>query len=129
MKKIILQPSTLGVPIAPYVPGTKRNAFVFTSGQVALDKEGNLVGKGDVGAQTRQVLQNIKAVLQEGGATLDDVMKTTVFLADIKDFSAMNEVYADFFGDAKPARSTVQAALARPEFLVEIEAIAIVGDE
>jgi reactive intermediate/imine deaminase len=95
---------------------------------VALDKEGNLVGQGDVGAQTRQVLENVKAVLEEGGATLNDVMKATVFLADIKDFAAMNEVYADFFGDAKPARSTVQAALAKPEFLVEIEAIAIVGD-
>ena len=128
MAKINLTPASLGTPIAPFVPGTKRGSFVFTSGQVALDKEGNLVGQGDVGAQTRQVLQNVKAVLEEGGATLHDVMKATVFLADIKDFSAMNEVYADFFGDAKPARSTVQALLARPDFLVEIEAIAIIGD-
>jgi reactive intermediate/imine deaminase len=118
----------MGTPIAPFVPGTKRGSFVFTSGQVALDKEGNLVGQGDVGAQTRQVLQNVKAVLEEGGATLHDVMKATVFLADIKDFSAMNEVYAEFFGDAKPARSTVQALLARPDFLVEIEAVAIIAD-
>jgi reactive intermediate/imine deaminase len=128
MKKIALQPSSMSVPMAPYVPGTKRGSFVFTAGQVALDSEGKLVGQGDVGAQTQQALQNLKAVLAEGGATLDDVMKTTVFLADIKDFSGMNEVYAEFFGDSKPARSTVQAALARPELLVEIEAIALIGD-
>ena len=87
-----------------------------------------MVGEGDVKAQTLQVLKNIKSVIEEGGAKLDDVMKTTVFLADIEDFSNMNEVYADFFGNLKPARSTIQAPLARPEFLVEIEAIAIIGD-
>ena len=127
MQKIALQPSSLSVPMAPYVPGTKRGSLVFTSGQVALDSEGKLVGNGDVRAQTRQVLQNLKAVLEEGGATLEDVMKTTVFLANIADFSAMNEVYAEFFGDLKPARSTVQAALARPELLVEIEAVAVLA--
>lgn len=128
MAKITLQPSSIGVPAAPYVPGTKRGPFVFTSGQVALDREGNLVGKEDVKAQTRQVLQNVQAVLAEGGATLADVMKTTVFLADIGDFADMNAVYSEFFGDQKPARSTVEARLARPEFLVEIEATAVIAD-
>ena len=127
MAKISLQPSTIGVPAAPYVPGTKRGPFVFTAGQVALNREGSLVGKGDVKAQTRQVLENVQAVLEEGGATLADVMKTTVFLADMSHFSGMNEVYSEFFGDEKPARSTVEARLARPEFLVEIEAIAVIA--
>lgn len=128
MAKITLQPSSLGVPFAPYVPGTKRGSLVFTAGQVALDREGNLVGKGDVKAQTRQVLKNLQAVLEEGGATLADVMKTTVYLADISHFADMNGVYAEFFGDQKPARTTVEARLARPELLVEIEAIAVTAD-
>lgn len=128
MSKISLQPTSLAVPAAPFVPGTKKGSLVFTSGQVALDQNGQLVGEGDVKAQTHQVLQNVKAVIEDGGATLADIMKTTVFLSDINDFSAMNEVYAKFFGDLKPARSTVQAPLARPEFLVEIEAIAVIDN-
>ncbi len=128
MSKINLQPQSMAVPAAPFVPGTKKGSFVFASGQVALDGNGNLVGKGDVRVQTRQVLQNLNAVIEEGGATLNDVMKTTVFLSDMSNFAAMNEVYAEFFGNLKPARSTVQALLARPEFLVEIEAIALIGD-
>ncbi len=126
MPKITLQPASMRVPSPPYVPGTTRGPFVFTSGQVGVDSEGNLVGEGDVAAQTRQVLSNLKAVLEEGGATVADVMKTTVFLVDIGDFAGMNGAYADFFGDNKPARSTVQAALAQPKFLVEIEAVAMI---
>ncbi len=126
MPKITLQPSSMRVPSPPYVPGTKRGPFVFTAGQVGVDGEGNLVGEGDVAAQTRQVLRNLKAVLEEGGATVADVMKTTVYLADIGDFAGMNEAYAEFFGSDKPARTTVQAALASPKFLVEIEAVAMI---
>lgn len=126
MAKIVLQPSSMRVPSPPYVPGTKRGPFVFTSGQVPVDGEGKFVGEGDIAAQTRQVLGNIRTVLEEGGAAVADVMKTTVFLADMNDFAGMNEVYADFFGDDKPARTTVQAALARPQFLVEIEAVAVI---
>ena len=128
MKTTYLQPSTMPVPAAPYVPGIRKGMFVFTSGQVSLDSDGKLVGEGDIKAQTFQVLQNMKTILEEGGAQISDVMKTTVFLADINDFAGMNEVYSEFFGDCKPTRSTVQAALARPTLLVEIEAIAIVTD-
>jgi 2-iminobutanoate/2-iminopropanoate deaminase len=128
MAKITLQPSSIGVPAAPYVPGTKRGALVFTAGQVAFDREGNVVGKKDVKAQTRQTLLNLKTVLEEGGATLADVMKTTVYLVDIAHFTDMNEVYTEFFGHQKPARTTVEARLARPELLVEIEAIAVIAD-
>ena len=128
MEKLTLQPPSVAVPAAPYVPGTKRGSLVFTAGQVALDREGNLVGKEDIKAQTRQVLQNLKAVLKEGGATLADVMKTTIFLVDMADFADMNEVYTEFFGNQKPARTTVEASLALPDFLVEIEAIAVIAD-
>lgn len=128
MSKIPLQPSSLRVPSAPYVPGTKRGPFVYTAGQVAVDASGNLVGDGDVAVQTRQVLENLRAVLAEGGATPADVMKTTVYLADIAEFSAMNEAYAEFFGEDKPSRTTVEAKLASPKFLVEIEAIALTAD-
>ncbi len=86
------------------------------------------MGKVDVKAQTRQVFQNLKAVLLEGEVTLADVMKTTIFLADIGDFAKMNEVYTEFFGNQKPARTTVEASLALPDFLVEIEAIAVIAD-
>ena len=128
MAKTTLQPSSMGVPAAPYVPGTKRGSLVFTAGQVAFDREGNIVGKRDVKAQTRQTLLNLKTVLEEGGATLADVMKTTVYLVDIAHFTDMNEVYTEFFGHQKPARTTVEARLARPELLVEIEAIAVIAD-
>jgi len=128
MAKINLQPSSMSVPAAPYVPGTKRGPFIFTAGQVAFDGQGKVVGKGDVGAQTRQVLKNLLAVLEEGGAGLADVMKVTVFLADIKLFAEMNKVYAEFFGKHKPARTTVQAPLASPDLLVEIEAVAVIAD-
>jgi len=128
MSKITLQPSSMAVPAAPYVPGTKRGSMIFTAGQVAFDRAGKLVGKGDVQAQTRQTLENLQAVLKEGGASLADVMKTTVYLADIRHFSAMNEIYAEFFGAQKPARTTVEARLANPDMLVEIEAIAVIGD-
>lgn len=128
MKTTYLQPSTLPVPAAPYVPGIRKGMFLFTSGQISVDGNGNVVGEGDIKAQTLQVLQNMKTILEEGGAKITDVMKTTVFIADINDFAAMNQVYTEFFGDCKPTRSTVQATLARPTLLVEIEAIAIVAE-
>ncbi|MCG8641684.1 MAG: RidA family protein [Desulfobacterales bacterium] len=128
MKTTYLQPSSLPVPAAPYVPGIRKGMFLFTSGQISVDGNGNVVGEGDIKAQTLQVLQNMKTILKEGGAKIADVVKTTVFIADINDFAAMNQVYTEFFGDCKPTRSTVQATLARPTLLVEIEAIAIVAE-
>ncbi len=101
---------------------------MYTSGQVAWDDHGQLVGLGDPTAQTRQVLSNVESVLREGGATLDDVLKCNVYLADIRYFQAMNDVFASFFPAQPPARTTVQAPLAEPEMLVEIEAIAWIGE-
>jgi reactive intermediate/imine deaminase len=129
MPKEVIQPKNMPVPAAPYSPGIKKGGFIFTSGQVANDSNGNLMGIGDVAAQTEQCLKNIETVLTEGGATKDDVLKCVVFLSDIRYFQDMNAEYAKFFdGDDKPGRSTVQAPLARPEMLVEIEAVAYIGD-
>ncbi len=129
MSKTVLRPKNLDFqprPTFPYSPGTRAGRFVFTAGQIAWDGTGEVMGLGDVRAQTVQTLNNVKSVLAEGGATLDDVVKCSVYLKDMRDFQAMNEVFASFFPTEPPARTTVQAALAEPEMLVEIEAVAYV---
>jgi 2-iminobutanoate/2-iminopropanoate deaminase len=111
-------------PIGPYSQAIKSNGFLFLSGQVALDPQsGELVG-ADVRQQTERVFENLKAVLEAGGTSFNHVVKTTVFLKDMNDFAAMNEVYARYFTAAPPARSTVQAARLPKDALVEIEVIA-----
>ena len=130
MPKRVLRPKNLSFqprPTYPYSPGTSGGDYVFTAGQVAWNEKGELVGIGDVRAQTRQVLSNVASVLKEGGATLADVLKCNVYLADIREFQAMNEEFAKVFPNDPPARTTVQALLAEPEMLVEIEAVAYVG--
>lgn len=129
MPKQVLKPAQLDFqprPAYPYNPGAMAKGMVFVSGQVAWNDEGNVVGIGDVRAQTIQTLSNVVAVLKEAGATTDDVLKCNVYLADIRYFQTMNEEFAKVFGDNPPARTTVQAALAEPEMLVEIEAIACI---
>jgi reactive intermediate/imine deaminase len=130
MPKQVLRPKNLSFqprPTYPYSPGAKAGGFVFTAGQVAWDEKGQLVGIGDVRAQTRQVLGNVKSILAQGGATMADVLKCNVYLSDIRYFQAMNEEFAKVFPKDPPARTTVQAPLAEPEMLVEIEAVAFVG--
>ena len=130
MPKTVLRPKNLEFqprPSYPYSPGAKGGNTIFTAGQVAWDARGEVTGLGDVRAQTVQTLNNVKSVLAEGGADLDDVVKCNVYLKDMGDFQVMNEVFASFFPDQPPARTTVQAALADPEMLVEIEAIAFIG--
>jgi 2-iminobutanoate/2-iminopropanoate deaminase len=113
-------------PIGPYSQAVKSNGFVFVSGQVALDPQtGEFVGS-DVRQQTVRVLENVKAILEAAGVSFHHVVKTTVFLRDMNDFGAMNEVYARYFTAAPPARSTVQAARLPKDALVEIEMIASV---
>jgi 2-iminobutanoate/2-iminopropanoate deaminase len=131
MPKRTLRPANLSFqprPEYPYSPGTRGGRLVYTAGQVAWNERAELVGLGDPTAQTRQVLSNVESILREGGATLGDVLKCNVYLADIRYFQAMNNVFAEFFPEEPPARTTVQAALAEPEMLVEIEAIAYVQD-
>ena len=112
-------------PISHYTDAVRFGDLLFVSGAAAFDSDGNVVGKGDVGTQTRVVLQNIRDALQEVGADMGDVLKVTVFLTDIGDRAAVNTVRKEFFGDAKPASTLFEvSALAVPDMLVEIEAVA-----
>ncbi len=120
----IIQTPDAPAAIGPYSQATVAGGFVFTAGQIALDPvTGVLVGDG-VAAQTERVFRNLTAILEAAGASLASVVKTTVFLNDMNDFGEMNEVYARFFGDHRPARSTVEAARLPKDALVEIECVA-----
>ena len=114
--------------IGPYSQAVKLGNLVFCSGQIALDpKTGQLVGGGDVAAQTRQVLANLAAVLEAAGTTMSQVVKTTIFLADMGDFAVVNQVYGESFPSAPPARATVEVSRLPRDARVEIDAIAVVG--
>lgn len=112
--------------IGPYSQAIVANGFIFTAGQIALDPKSGQIVAGDVVAQAERVLANLRAILEEAGSSFADVVKTTVFLSDMADFPRVNEVYAKAFGNARPARSTVQAAGLPRGVFVEIEAIAVV---
>jgi 2-iminobutanoate/2-iminopropanoate deaminase len=118
--------STPGAPraIGPYSQGIRAGGFLFTAGQVGFDPATGELVDGGIAEQTGRVLQNIRAILQAAGTDLSRVVKTTVFLVDMADFTAMNEVYAASFGDHRPARSTVAVAALPRGARVEIEAIA-----
>jgi 2-iminobutanoate/2-iminopropanoate deaminase len=111
--------------IGPYSQAVKAGSMVFCSGQIPIDPATGEFVSSDVAEQTRQVLKNLSAVLEAANTDLNNVVKTTVFLADMNDFTAMNEVYAEFFSDNKPARATVQAARLPRDARVEIECIAV----
>ncbi len=111
--------------IGPYSQAIKANGFVFASGQIPLDPQTMQIIEGGVREQTERVMNNLKAVLEAAGSSFDRVVKTTVFLADLNDFVDMNEVYGRFFGDAPPARSTVEVARLPRDVRVEIDAIAL----
>ncbi|HLK06187.1 MAG TPA: RidA family protein [Candidatus Acidoferrum sp.] len=113
-------------PIGPYSQAIKSGGFLFASGQVALDPVTNEFVVGDIARQTERVLENVKGILEAAGSNLHRVVKTTVFLKNMSDFSAMNEVYAKYFSAAPPARSTVEVARLPKDALVEIEVIATV---
>jgi 2-iminobutanoate/2-iminopropanoate deaminase len=118
--------ASAGAPkaIGPYSSALRAGQLLFVSGQVPFDPAtGNMVG-GDIQAQTRRVLQNVGALLEAGGLSFQAVVRTTVFLADMNDFAAMNEVYQTFFTEPYPARSTVQAARLPRDARIEIDAIA-----
>ena len=119
--------STTNAPaaIGPYAQGIVVNNLFYSSGQIPLTAAGELV-EGDIEAQTNQVFENLKAVLKAAGSSLDQVVKTTVFMKDMNDFANMNEVYASHFGNHKPARSAVEVARLPKDVKVEIEVIALV---
>ncbi|MBD2872880.1 RidA family protein [Paenibacillus arenilitoris] len=109
--------------IGPYSQAIKLGGLLFTSGQIPLDASGQLA-EGGIEEQTHQVFRNLEAVLAEAGATFSDVVKATVFIKDMNQFGALNAIYASYFGDHKPARSTVEVARLPKDVLVEIEVIA-----
>src|ERR1043166_1807789 len=111
-------------PIGPYSQAVKHNGLIFLSGQVALDPRSNEFAGGDIAQQTERVMENIRGILEAGGSNLNHVVKTTVFLKDMNDFAAMNEIYGRYFKAAPPARSTVQVARLPKDALVEIEVMA-----
>ena len=112
-------------PIGPYSQAIRANGFLYVSGQIALDaKTGELLGS-DIRQQTERTLENVKGIVEAAGTKMAHVVKTTVFLKDMNDFAAMNEVYAKYFASAPPARATVQVARLPKDALVEIEVIAV----
>jgi 2-iminobutanoate/2-iminopropanoate deaminase len=111
--------------IGPYSQAIKANGFIFASGQIPLDPDTMRIVEGGIEEQTARVLDNLKAVLEAAGSSLDRVVKTTVFLADMNEFAAMNEIYARYFGATKPARATVQVARLPRDVKVEIDVVAL----
>jgi 2-iminobutanoate/2-iminopropanoate deaminase len=124
MREVI---STKDAPqaIGPYSQAIKANGFVFTSGQIAIDPSTQQVIAGDVATQTERVLRNVSEILEAAGSGLDKVVRSTVFLKDMNDFAAMNQVYGKYFTSAPPARSTVEVARLPKDVLVEIDVIAL----
>src|SRR5687767_2891794 len=113
--------------IGPYSQAVRAGSFLFVSGQIPLDPDTGSLADGDIAAQTHRVFRNLTAILEAGGASLGDVVRTTVYLADMNDFAAMNEVYASYFSLPAPARSTIQAARLPRDARVEIDVIARIG--
>ena len=121
-----INPDSMATPIAPYTLVVRKGKLVTTAGMMALDANGKLVGE-DIESQTRQTIANVVTALGAAGASLDDVVKVTVFITDVENFAAMNSVYTEFFSESRPARSTVCVELVLPGALVEIEATAVLG--
>ena len=111
--------------IGPYSQAVKANGFVFVSGQIALDPRTQQIVEGDISAQTERVLENLKGIVEASGSSLQRVVKTTVFLTDMREFAAMNEVYSRYFVTHPPARSTVEVARLPRDVRVEIDLIAL----
>ena len=123
-----IQTDNAPAAIGPYSQAIKAGGFVFASGQIPIDPQTGQFVAGGIAEQTEQVLKNLSAVLEAAGSSLDLVVKTTVFLADMKEFSGMNEVYATFFSSSPPARATVAAAGLPRDARVEIEAVALASE-
>jgi aminoacrylate peracid reductase len=123
----IIVPPQAPPPLAPYSSATKGNGMIFVSGTLAMDASGKTVGLGDARTQTRVVLELIKSAIETGGGSLETVLFNHIFLKDLADYAAMNEVYRTFFPKHLPARYTIQTPLVRPEFLVEIASVALVA--
>ncbi|MFZ5641455.1 MAG: RidA family protein [Bacillota bacterium] len=124
MTKVIVNTPDAPAAIGPYSQAVKVGNFIYTSGQIPINPASGEVITGDIRTQTRQVLENIKAVLKAGGSSMDKVIKTTLFIRDMNSFAEINEVYGEFFPERPPARSTVEVARLPKDVDIEIEAIA-----
>jgi 2-iminobutanoate/2-iminopropanoate deaminase len=120
-----IETSQAPAPIGPYSQAVRAGGFIFLSGQIPIDPGTGAIVEGDIAVQARQALKNLAAVLEAANSGLSKVVKTSIFLQNLDDFARFNQVYAEFLGDAKPARSTVQVARLPKEVLVEIEAVAL----
>ena len=123
--KVRIQTDQAPQAIGPYSQAVKANGLVFVSGQIPIDPKTGQFVAGGIAEQTEQVLKNLAALLEAAGSSLDQVLKTTVFMADMEEFAAMNEIYGRFFTDEPPARATVEAARLPRDARVEIEAVAL----
>ena len=112
-------------PIGPYSQAIIAGDFIFTAGQIPIDPKTNQVVQGDIKEQTRQVFENFKAILEEAGAAFDDVVKVTVYMKDLSEFPAMNEVYSEYFKSSPPARTTVEVSRLPRDVKIEIDLIAV----
>lgn len=121
----IIDPQSLGRSPVHLSQAIATRDLVFVSGQVAFDETGQLVGQGDVEAQTRQVMSRVETALREAGSGLDQVVATTVYLKNTSDFAAFDKAWSEIFGDHRPTRATVSAGMVSPDFLVEVQAIAV----
>ena len=124
MKKIV-KTDQAPAPVGPYNQAIIAGDFIFTAGQIAIDPATGKLAGNDIQKQTRLVIRNLEAVLKAAGSDLSRVVKTTVFLKDMNDFAAMNEIYAEFFSENSPARSAVEVACLPKDVLVEIECVAL----
>lgn len=125
MEKLVVSTNTAPAAIGPYSQAIKVGNFVFISGQIPIIPASGELVRGDIKLQTRQVLENLKHILAAAGSSLDNVVKTTVFMKDLNDYAAINDVYKEFFQQKPPARAAVQAARLPKDVGVEIEAIAL----
>lgn len=119
-----INPPGTVVPRGPYSPAVRAGGFIYVAGQGPVDRKTDEYSYGDIRHETRVVLDNVQAILEGCGASMADVVKCNVYLADGRDFAAMNEVYATYFGDNKPARTTIECRFANPKMKVEIDCVA-----
>jgi len=124
MQKTVISTNNSPAAIGPYSQAIRFNELVFVSGQIPIDPESGKVIKGNIKEQTKQVLENLKNILQAGGSSLPNVLRTTIFLSDMDDYAMVNETYAQYFENSPPARSTVQVSRLPKDVHIEIDAIA-----
>lgn len=125
MEKTIVHTDQAPAPVGPYSQAVKANGFVFISGQIAIDPQTNTLKLGSFEEQSRLVLDNLKAIVEASGSSLDQVVKVNIFLKDLARFGEFNEIYSDYFGESKPARACVEVSRLPKEVEVEVEAVAL----